>query len=526
MTVSRVRQSRFVLWIVLLLLIPQGIGLSAQEERTVIPVSLAPTEIVASPPWRQETAQSDVTSDREIVVLTGTNDNVIIGFLPAASAGSDPIASVLGAYAESLGAMVTLERNPRYALQSVEIGGVPYGMFSVVYTSRNPGIVEVYIYLSPASTFNTGMASAQSNVTIGGRSAFLAVNPRTLQSIIVRATGPGDAVRDAGLLPPLSFTVVPDPTVEPAEPTTPAPTVAPATPVPAAPPPVDATPGPAATAAIVATPMVTAEPSAAATPLPEEEATPQPTPAPTVAPTTEPTPTPTVPPPPTLPTGPVPTMATGPAPTATASTGVSVSEIVPGIDTTPVPASEGTPETPTERPGIDVSMYEDVGVVEDGYYISPQFGTEIRWDARWTILQTGDHSAVKSNSVTRTDSVTLMSTQYPDVFVVISMMSSYEFGMSDWMVAMEARNKDDFPDVYASTQGDSGVVVFESRNGLEVYMYNLSTSPDGSVFHETEVRTVPRLTGESLGAASEGIQIDGATPFTDVVPEEIEDAVF
>ncbi|HLU36573.1 MAG TPA: hypothetical protein VKZ61_12440, partial [Thermomicrobiales bacterium] len=139
--------------------------------------------------------------------------------------------------------------------------------------------------------------------------------------------------------------------------------------------------------------------------------------------------------------------------------------------------------------------------------------------------QTGDHSAVKSNSVTRTDSVTLMSTQYPEVVVVISIMSSYEFGMSDWVAAMDARNKNDFPDVYTDTSADAGVVVLESRNGLEVYMYNLSTSSDGSVFHETEVRTIPRLTGESLGA-TDGIQIDGATPFPDVVPEEIEDAVF
>lgn len=525
MTVSRVRQSRFVLWSFVFLLVLHSFGLSAQEGRTVIPVSLTSSEIVVSQPWRQESALSQETADREVVILSGTNDNVIIGFMPAANAGSDPITTVLGDLAESLEPLTTLERSPRYALQTLEIDGVPYGMFSVVYTNLNPGIVEVYIYLSPASTFNTGMASAQSNIRIGGRSAFLAVIPRTLQSVIVRAAGPGDAVRDAELAAPLLTAIAPEPTV------------APATPVPTAQPTVAPTQEPGATPAVAATPIATRDSAGVATPIPAQVATPvstptptatlspTATPTPTVAPTIAPTPTPTVPPPPTLPTGPVPTMATGPAPTPTASTSVSVSEIVPGIESTPVTEDEATPDIPTERPGIDVSMYEDLGVVEDGYYISPQFGTEVRWDARWTIQQTGDHSAVKSNSVTRTDSVTLMSTQYPEVVVVISIMSSYEFGMSDWVAAMDARNKNDFPDVYTDTSADAGVVVLESRNGLEVYMYNLSTSSDGSVFHETEVRTIPRLTGESLGA-TDGIQIDGATPFPHVVPEEIEDAVF
>lgn len=411
----------------------------ARQGSVEVPIESTASSVTVNAPWREAPDLREIEAGREIVVLTGTNDTMLIGYLAADSINGDPIARALGGHAAALGSLTDIDRNTRYALQAAEINGVPYGVFSLVYTNRNPGIVEVHIYIAPASTFATGLSSVQESVRVNGRSVFLRVNGRTLQSLIVRSAGPGDPETDASLAPPLQHIV------------------------------------PVATGA-----------------------------APTITPTVSIAPT----------ESPVATVA--PAPESTSRTPTTQN----GATAAP-PSDPATPVAVRQRPGTDVSMYTDVGVIEDGHYVSPQFGTDVRWDARWTVLHTEDDSSVTSDWVTRTDSLTLVSTVYPDVTVVISLHSAYDFGMDDWKTALTLRDRQDFPEVFTEIGATSGVVVLRDRAENQVFLFDVSTSEDGSVFHEIELRSSRGAVTSVMEDVTGGITMNDAPVFRQVTMDEV-----
>lgn len=397
----------------------------AQDSANTVTAQMTGSVITASEPWRHLPDFTSSEPEREVIVMSGTNDILIVGFLSTESAGEDPIAQVLGEHAATIGPLTDVDRRERYALQTAVINDVPYGLFSLTYTNRNPGVVEVHAYLSPASTFDTGFAGAQGNVSVNGAPVFSGVNGRTLQSLIVANAGPGNAATDAALSQPLT-----------------------------------------------ATPVVTAEEEPAEEPPDTSVVEPIATPVPDQA----------------------------------------------------VATPMATPAAALTRPVVDVSMYADVGIVEDGLYISPQFGIEVTWDARWTVLQTSDESAVKANWVTRTDSVTLMSTVYPETIVVISVMSTYDFGMDDWSTAFNARDDDAFPELLTKMGPTSGVAVVDANESNLMFLFDVGTSDNGSVFHEVEVQGTGSVVIDAFDTVG-GITVDGEPVFQTLTTEEIQAAL-
>lgn len=450
MTIWRLVASMILVCLSPLLAVRGSVDSHAQDSRVEIPVSMTDVSVSVGEPWRQMPDLSVKDSEREIHVLAGTNDNMVIGYVAVESASGDPVSDVLKQYSESIGALTDIDINSRYSLQAAEIGGVPYGMFSLIYMNRNPGVVEVHIYLAPASTFASGLASVQNSVMTNQKPVFFRVNGRTLESLVIRTAGPGDPATDASLASPLQLA----PVVE--------------------------------------------------TPAPEPVVDPE------VTPTLEP----------------VQIAETELVPDGDES--VDVEQAVPAAPESGSGVAESTPMVvlatpamPLERPDTDVSMYLEDGVVEDGFYVSPQFDTEVRWDARWTVLNTDDASAVTSNGLTRTDSLSLMSTVYPDVVVVISFMSAYDFGMDDWRTALAIRDQNEFPDLYTDMNVSSGVAVLESRDGGTVFAFDVSTSEDGSVFREAEIQSIDSVAPEAIEAALGSISLDGVPIFEEITPDTL-----
>lgn len=185
-----------------------GLGLVAVLVLSVISGQVAAQEqlpgATVQEPWRVELTQRSPDGTREVVVLSGINDNLILGTIAVGSDSGDPIADIQQELATRFLPVTDINRGSTYALQASVIDGVPYGHFTLVISDPQPGIIEVHSYISPVSTFATGMDSLREFVTIDGAAPFEGVDGAALQGLLTGEVGTGDAIADAELAPLLA----------------------------------------------------------------------------------------------------------------------------------------------------------------------------------------------------------------------------------------------------------------------------------------------------------------------------------
>src|SRR5699024_5918627 len=71
-----------------------------------------------------------------------------------------------------------------YSLDIGNAEGIEFGLFSLFLGQRPSGYVEYYLYMGPVSSFTYGFASAQQNITVGGKRIFQDVDGAGLQDFL------------------------------------------------------------------------------------------------------------------------------------------------------------------------------------------------------------------------------------------------------------------------------------------------------------------------------------------------------
>lgn len=198
-----VRSLRFVCVMVLSAIMVAGVvggrPVMAQEASSMVQVSDAVVQV--QEPWRGHVSPTSLGSVGDVFVFSGTNDLLLLGVFPEWAVSDDPIADVRGELAATLGEVTDVDRGASFALQGSVVDGVPYGHFSLLYADRTPGVVEVLSYISPVSTFASGLDTLRDSVAIDGKPIFDGVNGASLQGLLADAIGAGDAAADASLAP-------------------------------------------------------------------------------------------------------------------------------------------------------------------------------------------------------------------------------------------------------------------------------------------------------------------------------------
>jgi hypothetical protein len=188
-------------------MIASGMGAviaAAQTEPQTITVEMTGTTIVVADPWRVLSDEAEQGTDREIIQLAGTNDNLLIGYIPSNESSGDLVADVFGEDVSLLDSRTDVDSGATYSLELATFNGVQYGIFSLAFPNRHPGTIEIYSYISPMSTFADGMTSTFSSITVDEERIFGQVDAGRLQAILEGAGEAGDPESERGLPPILS----------------------------------------------------------------------------------------------------------------------------------------------------------------------------------------------------------------------------------------------------------------------------------------------------------------------------------
>lgn len=185
--------SAFLIWIVVLTMVAPGAARAAGGAAVTIGESGA--TVTVSDPWSiQPVAEAGDGSG--VVVLTGTNDTLVMGSMPTGDSVT-PAADILAAAGIALPDMQDIQVNDQWVFQWAEVDGVPYGLFGLILP-RDP---SVQIYISPVSTFGAGVEALQAAVKVDGAPVFAGVDGVSLQAALSARAGKGDARADASLAP-------------------------------------------------------------------------------------------------------------------------------------------------------------------------------------------------------------------------------------------------------------------------------------------------------------------------------------
>ena len=141
---------------------------------------------------------------------------------------------------------------------------------------------------------------------------------------------------------------------------------------------------------------------------------------------------------------------------------------------TPVPTEEPAPteepveteeadETPVDDGGDeqDVSDFEDIGVVEDGFYQSPQFDLEVEWSSDWTV-SSGESDTASGTDILALSSVGLngfSSIQFFEPSSTASIESVYAYVSESALTA-----EDGYEQLFADVNDDEANAVFLSED--------------------------------------------------------------
>jgi hypothetical protein len=178
----------------------------------------------------------------------------------------------------------------------------------------------------------------------------------------------------------------------------------------------------------------------------------------------------------------------------------------------------------------DVSNQE-LGLVQDGRYVSPQLGAEVTWDERWTLdVLTGE--PIVSDTLLREDTLALDWTGGGlDILVVIFGEGQGE-GISQEMLEwlLPAGPEDDDIEVLQTAMSEDAIAVIAQSPedlGDEFFMVSEISCVDercDTISMVTLIGSADSI-AEAYEEAHDGVSIDGSPVFTVLTRTDVEDAI-
>lgn len=188
-------------------------------------------------------------------------------------------------------------------------------------------------------------------------------------------------------------------------------------------------------------------------------------------------------------------------------------DTLPELDVEPEPSSDEA----------DAPNLEDLGVIAEGEYVSPQFDTEATWTSRWEVVETN----LYSNEETLVDNIELTDPK-ANSFQLSLLVSNDETPEEYVERLLEARNDaDDSGEVEIIGQGDvedrSFVIYITTIQDTVTYVYSEIGyyDEDDEVLIKTEIFAEPDSAQSVFDRVQKDIEIDGDPPFLneDDLPE-------
>jgi hypothetical protein len=197
-------------------------------------------------------------------------------------------------------------------------------------------------------------------------------------------------------------------------------------------------------------------------------------------------------------------------------------------------AWEATAEASKTTLTPDGVPYADVGMVEEGHYVSPQFGVDVRWDPAWGFDPYQD-PAVTSLPEMGSDrlDISWMENDWVTIGVHIfsadgkSMEETIEYWSSE--AALVLYYSSDVEVVLSKATADRGAVVYRTTNPITwpaiVYYTEYRLVNDGTVYVGLEMMSNVTSLEQGLHSAQEHVTINGEAAMTFFQVEHVVAAV-
>lgn len=180
--------------------------------------------------------------------------------------------------------------------------------------------------------------------------------------------------------------------------------------------------------------------------------------------------------------------------------------------------SKKTPELDEDssQSGADEEIDEefiDLGVVSQGEYVSPQFGSELVWDETWLLYEDADEPVV-SDEDEGTDSISLV---WNDDGIALIRVELFDAQGATPAEVVEFWTSDDFLGEASevvledSDRNTGGVVTLDAtEDGSEIVVYReVHLLNDGETLALITYLSEPTTVEDSLLNAQDGIELDG-----------------
>ncbi len=181
---------------------------------------------------------------------------------------------------------------------------------------------------------------------------------------------------------------------------------------------------------------------------------------------------------------------------------------------------------------VDLADYEDLGLLDEGEYVSPQFDTEVLWEDAWSFYLDGDEPII-SDTENATDSVTLVWNGEDFVLLYVDIYESDGFTPVD---LEELWASDDY--LAESADPDAEVLLQDSNrstgsvlirdylsDGEEILLLRQATSLDGGdTLAVVTLIGLPDSFTDAYADAGDGLTVEGDPALNVFTPAEIDRA--
>jgi hypothetical protein len=181
---------------------------------------------------------------------------------------------------------------------------------------------------------------------------------------------------------------------------------------------------------------------------------------------------------------------------------------------------------------VDLADYEELGLLGEGEYVSPQFDTEVLWEETWSFYLDGDEPIV-SDTENVTDSVTLVWNGEDFVLLYVDIYEADGFTPAD---LEELWASDDYLAESADPEGEvllqdsnrsTGSVLIRDylSDGEEILLLRQATSLDGGdTLAVVTLIGLPDSFSDAYADAGDGLTVEGDPALDVFTPREIDGA--
>lgn len=178
----------------------------AAESQTKATIESTNSVVSTSTPW--SIVSSSVSDDAlELLVLAGSNDNALLGYMPHEVGIDVALDKTLATSDIPLTNLKDIQMSDRWAFQQATINDVSYGLFSLIKQDQYPDLIEIRTYIAPVVTFGQGVDVLQESVTVNGIPILSGLDGASLQSRLESRVSPDDRDAVDHLPPPTSLEI-------------------------------------------------------------------------------------------------------------------------------------------------------------------------------------------------------------------------------------------------------------------------------------------------------------------------------